>query len=224
MTTSTESTSTESGPPEKEGVIKYALDFSPAEPLESALLPALNAWRALCRLTGLIGQDPDRYDGYGFGNISARLEAGKPAFLITGSQTGHISELTAAEYAVVERCFATENRVVAHGPLQPSAESLTHGAVYDSDTAVNAVIHAHSPEIWHHAARLRLPQTADVAYGSPEMAAEVARLFSEGEVTGRKLFTMRGHEDGVVAFGGSLDEAGVVLLQALASALKISYS
>jgi hypothetical protein len=34
----------------------------------------LNAWRKIMYMTALIGQDPARYGGYGFGNISCRLD------------------------------------------------------------------------------------------------------------------------------------------------------
>lgn len=208
--------------PEQEGVIKYALDFSPAEPHPYQLIPVLNAWRTICRRVGLIGQDPARYDGYGFGNISGRLTPGEPAFLISGSQTGHLAELSNADFAVVEKCWPAANRVTARGPLRPSSESMTHGTVYDHEPAAQAVIHAHSPEIWQTATRLDLPQTATaVPYGSPEMGAEVARLFSETALAEKKIFAMGGHEDGIVAFGPSIDAAGQVLLQALAEALKI---
>ncbi|MBK8432646.1 MAG: hypothetical protein IPL28_15730 [Chloroflexi bacterium] len=36
-------------------------------------LPALEKWRAFCVAHGLIGQDPTRYAGYGFGNISQQI-------------------------------------------------------------------------------------------------------------------------------------------------------
>lgn len=208
--------------PEQEGVIKYALEFTLTSPLENQLIHALNAWRHICKLTGLIGQDLDRYEGYGFGNISARVWPNEAPFLISGSQTGHLETLTAAHYALVEQCYPAENRVVARGPLRPSSESMTHGTIYRQAPTVQAVIHAHSPHIWRRAERLSLPQTAaTVPYGSPEMSEEVARLFAESSLSERQIFSMKGHEDGIVAFGPSLDAAGQILIQTLASALTI---
>ncbi len=205
----------------QEGVIKFQLDYTwDAAVAETAApyLPALEKWRAFCVAHGLIGQDPARYAGYGFGNISQQivLEEGgggelRP-FLISGTQTGHLAHLSAEHYALVTGCYPTENRVVARGMVKPSSESMTHGVIYALDTAVRGVIHVHSPHLWQAAERLALPMTAaDVPYGTPAMAEEVARLFAQTDVRQRGIFGMAGHEDGIVAFGRDLDEAGAVL-------------
>ncbi len=210
---------------QQEGVIKYQLWFLQAAPLPEEPLRELNAWRRLLYLTRLIGQDPDRYEGYGYGNISQRLppfDAPPQArpFVITASQTGGLPELTGEHYALVRACYPAENVVVAEGPRPPSSESLTHGALYALDAALRFVMHVHAPEIWHRAAALGLPITRpDVPYGTPEMAEEVGRLYRETDVRTRGLFAMGGHEDGLVAFGRTAEEAGTVLLTTLARAL-----
>ena len=70
---------------EREGVIKYSLEFTDGVVAETASLSVLDAWRSIFKDTGLLGEDPGRYGGYGFGNLSVRTDRG---FLITGSQTG----------------------------------------------------------------------------------------------------------------------------------------
>jgi L-ribulose-5-phosphate 4-epimerase len=50
------------------------------------------------------------------------------------------------------------------------------------------------------------------------MAAEVQRLFRESNVLRQQLFSMGGHQDGIVAFGQTVAEAGDTLLAALAQA------
>lgn len=208
----------------QEGVIKFQLEFTPAPPLPLADLVVINAWRAILYQKKLIGQDPTRYGGYGYGNLSVRLapfDAPPPLrrFVISGSQTGELAELGPEHYAIVTECYPEENRVVAHGPIRPSSESLTHGAVYALDPAIGAVLHAHSPEIWQAAATLGIPVTDHhVPYGTPSMAAEVERLFATTDVDERRIFSMGGHEDGIVAFGASAEAAGEVLLAALAAA------
>jgi ribulose-5-phosphate 4-epimerase/fuculose-1-phosphate aldolase len=222
--------------PQQEGVIKFQLDFTAAPPAldasaDAAFIEAvveawadLQRWRARLYRLQLIGQDPARYGGYGYGNLSHRLPPDdapphQRPFLISGSQTGDLAELGPEHYAVVEACYSNENRIVAHGPLRPSSESLTHGAVYDLDPAIRCVLHVHSPEIWQRATQLDLPTTlASVPYGSPEMAAEVARLYAASDLYLRRIFSMGGHEDGIVAFGPSADAAGAVLLDALHAA------
>jgi len=206
-----------------EGVIKFQLDFAFADPLPEAELAELNAWRRIMFLLDLINRHPERYGGYGFGNISRR--AGKQQFIISGTQTGGLPHLSPEHYATVLACFPEENRLVAEGPVKPSAESLTHGMVYALDDSAEWVMHAHSPEMWRHADALNLPATrADVPYGSPEMAAEVARLFRETPVRQTRIFSMAGHEDGIVAFGPTAEEAAGVLARTLAQALRRDYA
>jgi hypothetical protein len=208
-----------------EGVIKFQMDYSVAPALAAPLLAELNAWRKLMYLTELIGQTPDRYGGYGFGNISCRIDypcnTGQPPFVITGTQTGGAPDLTPADYVVVTACYPETNRLVAEGPIKPSSESLTHGTLYALDDSIRWVLHAHSPHIWQHHADLDLPMTGDVPYGTPEMAAEVARLYRESDLPHKRIFGMAGHEDGIVSFGATAEEAGFVLLGCLARAFQL---
>ena len=164
---------------------------------------------------------PNRYGGYGFGNISQRLPpfeapAHHRLFVISGTQTGSLAELTPDHYALVLKCDPDRNIIVASGPIRPSSESLTHGTLYDLDDSLRFVMHVHSPEIWGCAPLLGIPITdRRVPYGSPEMAEEVRRLFRETDVRDQRLFSMGGHEDGVVSFGRTADEAGKALLGCL---------
>jgi L-ribulose-5-phosphate 4-epimerase len=123
---------------------------------------------------------------------------------------------------VVTGCYPAENRLVAHGPVQPSSESLTHGAIYVLDSRILWVVHAHSPEIWRNAAALGLPMTGAVPYGTPAMAEEVQRLFHASDLPEKRIFGMAGHEDGIVTFGRTAEEAGGVMLAYLARALQIA--
>ncbi len=50
------------------------------------------------------------------------------------------------------------------------------------------------------------------------MAEEVCRLYQNTPVSVLKIFAMAGHEDGIVAFGGSMEEAGLTLIRYLAIA------
>jgi len=190
-----------------------ALDAQTYDTLAHALL----GWRqVLLRLT-LIGQIPTRYDNVGFGNLSVRHGQG---FLITGTQTGSLSRLTLAELCVVERWNVAACVVHSHGEMQPSSESLTHGAVYDLDASIGAVFHAHSPAIWRAREALALPTTcAEVPYGTDAMAEEMQRLWRDTDVSTRKVLAMAGHEDGVLAIGESVDAAGQALVSTLARAL-----
>ncbi len=76
------------------------------------------------------------------------------------------------------------------------------------------MIHCHDSELW--ATLLgRAPTTSkSVAYGTPEMAYEIMRLFKAGDVRTRKILVMAGHEGGILAFGKNFDEAFGVLMRA----------
>lgn len=204
--------------PETEGVIKYRLDFRQAAPPMWDGLAELEAWRAILHRLQLVGQDPRRYGGLGFGNVSRRHPAG--GFVISGTQTGGLAQLTAAHYCHVYECDSAANRIVAEGLLRPSSEALTHGALYGADSTIDCVLHVHSPELWARRGVLGLPATgAGTPYGTPAMAAEVAQLLVT-DARGWGIFAMAGHEDGVVAFGGSPQAAGTVLVRWLARALQ----
>ena len=209
---------------EAEGVIKFDLQYRVARAVAHNELKELNAWRSRLWQLQLIGQDPQRYEGYGFGNVSVRFgprdaAPGKRTFLISGTQTGALPELDKHHYTLVESYDPAANRVVARGPVRPSSESLTHGILYDQDTRIQAVLHVHSPDIWQAAGELGIPVTdATVTYGTPAMATEVQRLFRETDVIRQQIFSMGGHLDGIVAFGQTVAQAGDTLLAALAQA------
>lgn len=210
-----------------EGVVKFQVRFMPAPALPAEQLAELNAWRRIMVWLELLGQTPSRYEGYGFGNISRRIEpfAARPTrrgFVITGTQTGGALDAQPEHYVTVKECHPARNLVVAEGPVRPSSESMTHGAVYAQDSRIRWVMHGHSPHIWRNAAALSIPITdATVPYGTPEMSAEVARLFRATDVRRQRVFSMGGHDDGVVSFGRTAEEAGAALLNTLAKSLII---
>ncbi|MGB5179655.1 MAG: class II aldolase/adducin family protein [Gammaproteobacteria bacterium] len=210
----------------EEGVIKFTLQFTEAGPVNMQALAELNRWRTILWQQALIGQDPARYEGYGFGNVSQRTGAdnaarGKRSFIISGTQTGHLPKLDNTHYTLVRTYDAASNSVNAAGPIKPSSESLTHGMIYDLDDEIRVVLHVHSPDIWLAADSLGIPVTDNaVPYGTPMMSAEVQRLFNETDVRKQKIFSMGGHEDGIVSFGTTAEEAGDILLRTLDASRK----
>ena len=99
------------------------------------------------------------------------------------------------------------------GAAIPSSESLTHAAIYESDPTISAVIHCHDTVLW--ATLLdRAPTTSkSVAYGTPEMAYEIMRLFTVSDVRNTGIFAMAGHEAGIVTFGKDLEDAFDVVMR-----------
>jgi ribulose-5-phosphate 4-epimerase/fuculose-1-phosphate aldolase len=211
-----------------EGVIKFTAEhrMQTLDPRRYAPLAAqLAGWRQVMSLCGLVGQDPSRYCGAGFGNLSVRVgppgsPLGRRAMLVSGTQTGGLPRVSLDDFCIVERYDVRANHVTSLGPIRPSSESMTHGAIYDLGPHIRAVLHAHAPTIWRRAADLAIPSTRpDVPYGTQEMALEMTRLRRETPLFERQILSMAGHEDGIIAFGRSLDEAGRILMTHLAHSL-----
>lgn len=207
---------------EREGVIQYQLHHTETALPKDMNLSALNAWRSVFYKLGLIGQREDRYEGLGFGNVSQRLAANDHRFLITGSQTGHLPILSRDHFAIVDYASPLDNVIQSYGPIPPSSEALTHASVYQNDSQAQAVIHVHSPEIWRQTFALQLPFIdEEIAYGTVAMAQAVEDYLKSGQLQTRPIFTMLGHEDGIVAFGHCLSSAASTLITQLAKAFEI---
>ena len=199
-----------------EGVIQFSLQFRPATPPDWAVCSELDAWRTLLHRLGLIGQNPAHYGGLAYGNVSRRLSGAQ--FLISGSQTGALPQLTSRDYCVVDECQFEHNRLTAHGPIKPSSEAMTHAAVYQTDPVLDYVLHVHSPQLWQQSDRLGIPMTDPSAgYGTPEMARAIGALLMK---TKAPVLAMGGHEDGLIACGASVENAALPLLRLLGKALQ----
>jgi len=201
---------------EAEGVIKYRLDFSDGLPPPSEAIVELEVWRKKLMELGMLGQEPARYGGYGYGNLSRRWPDAGNSFVISGSQTGGFAQLRPEHYVLVTNFSVPDNRVAAIGQTQPSSESLTHGWIYQLCPGANFVFHVHSPEIWRNAEKLGLPVTdPSAAYGTPEMAEEVYKILLKNPRQSWGILAMGGHEDGIVSFGETASKAGELILQTL---------
>ncbi len=178
----------------------------------------LIAWREMIGLLGLVGKRPDRYGGAAYGNVSARIGppsavCGQRAMLISGTQTGGMGRVGLSDFCLVEQYDYDRNWVRSRGTTQPSSETMTHGAIYDLSPAIRFVLHAHSPVMWRARQALRLPTTDPrVPYGTPQMAREVQRLYRGSTVQATNLLAMGGHEDGIIAFGETVEQAGQALV------------
>lgn len=193
-----------------DGVIKYHCEWQPSKTVESEMLNQLIAWRDRLHTIGLIGVYPD---GIGFGNVSSRLR--NQSFLITGTQTGPHTTTTPAHYTLVDAWDIDRNQLHCVGSVKASSESLTHAALYEYSATIQAIIHIHHPELWSMY-QDKLPTTvADVPYGTPAMAYEMWRLFQDTELASQKILVMAGHEDGLMAFGETLESAAMILLDLL---------
>ena len=206
-----------------EGYIKYQCHWTKQESVTPEEITTLNRWRNQLYQLGLIGQ----YDnGIGFGNLSCRSKENKilpvnynnltikpkPQFVISGTQTGGIPQLTARHYTKVVDFDWEQNYVTCIGVALASSESLTHGALYVAKPEIKAVVHVHHLQLWQKLLA-RVPTTnPNCAYGTPEMALEIIKLCQTPECQQQPIIVMSGHEEGIITFGKNIDEAGNTLL------------
>lgn len=206
---------------EIEGTIQFAYELTPpdADPLPGDDFAELSAWRSILHQLQLIGQTPDKYAGYGYGNLSTRSNVTENTeFVITASQTSGEQLLLGEHLVRVTHSNLQRFWVDAIGSEPPSSESLTHAMVYAADPRVQCVFHVHSTTIWQNRSTLRLPQTAvDVAYGSVDMIQAVGQLMSTHQ-SRPLVFATAGHEDGIFACGNNMRECGSLLVSYLARA------
>jgi L-ribulose-5-phosphate 4-epimerase len=196
-----------------EGTIKYRCEWIEADAVSPSEVADLTRYRNALRQFNFIGEYPD---GIGFGNISQRSQSSPtsdtPEFIISGTQTGNLSTLTAADYARVIDFDAQQNCLTCKGLRKASSESLTHGTLYASHPAIGAIIHVHHAQLWTKLLH-QVPTTqASVPYGTPAMATETQRLLRESPLLQQKIFVMAGHPEGIVTFGDTLQTAYRVLI------------
>ena len=171
-------------------------------------LVELNKWRSQLYELGLIGEYSN---GIGFGNLSIRLP-NSTQLIISGSQTGGIPNLNAKHYSKVTDYSWQENYVTCQGLTKASSETLTHAAIYEADSKIDAVIHVHHLKLWQKL-KNQVPTTdPDCAYGTPEMAADILRLCHQESTQQQQIIVMSGHEAGILSFGQNLNQAGKILL------------
>ena len=193
-----------------EGYIKFYCNWIEAEPISINQLLDINKWRDILYNLGLIGA----YNNcIGFGNISIRFN--NRTFIITGSATGGLKTLNENHYVLVDEYNLMQNSIRCFGPIKASSESLSHAVIYECSHETNAVIHIHNLDMWKKLIH-KIPTTReDISYGTTEMANEIKRLFIETNVKSEKIIAMAGHQEGIIAFGNTLDEAGEILLKRL---------
>jgi len=199
-----------------DGVIKYdRTNFSLSAPLSILEFEELESWRFKLYELNLIGEYP--IEKVGFGNLSKAQDyeqfykSSKPQFIISGTQTGKFKHLNGSHYTRVLDYETSDLKIKMMGAIEASSEALTHAAIYESNHNIKAVFHIHSNKIWKRMIEDNSPHTkASVPYGTAEMAyatKECIRGLDAG------VFCMHGHEDGIVIFGKSMDEAGQLTLQ-----------
>lgn len=198
-----------------EGIIRYEKTFfSYPSPLTFDEIAQVEKWREKLFEHHLIGFDSKNQ--VGFGNISIKAHFEKyppthcPQFIISGSQTGHISQLTPNEYVRILDYNLDQFSLVHSGLIDASSESLTHASIYSAHSKIGAVIHSHHAKLWN---ALILSEydciSKEIEYGTPELAKAVKKIIKSSCGT----FVTKGHEDGIFVYAESIDLAGEIMMK-----------
>jgi len=191
-----------------EGYIKYTAKHRFAPAIKAPHWAELNDVRTRLYQLGLIGALPG---GIGFGNVSIRLKGN--TFLVSGTATGVLPVLKPDHYCLVSSFDLSRNCVVSKGPVKASSESMTHGAVYQSCSAANCVIHIHSKNIFKGMIKDGCPATPEkAAYGTPELALAIKDCVrqlnsSEGSIV------LSGHDEGILAYSPSAERTFMLITE-----------
>lgn len=194
-----------------EGVIKFKYTLKRSGALAEEDYLEIEKWRGILFRMGLIGEY--KIEKVGYGNLSKRFVTGKDEFIITGTQTGKYANLDGSQYTKIVKCNQEKMSVEAIGPIAPSSESLTHYAIYEKVSHINYVFHVHHPQMWQFMLDQHLDASPkDIDYGTKEMADFAAKLIGQKE---SGIFVMAGHQDGIISYGHTAQEAGKILLDTL---------
>jgi hypothetical protein len=187
-----------------EGYIKYQAQHQQTDNLELPqefvlLAEELIKTRDYLHTLGLIGVYPN---GIGYGNCSFRTKENE--FVITGSATGDIKNLSTKHLCIVKNFDIENNKVYSKGSVAASSESMTHGAVYSACSAANCVLHIHSRKIFDFMKNRNYSFTPqNIAYGTPAMAKAVIDKVKKTNAS-QGIIVMLGHDEGVISFGESI--------------------
>lgn len=185
----------------KEGIIKFKYKWN-MKPLPSSLdIHELISYRNKLYGLGLIGVDKE---GIGYGNISV-LHNPTGSFIISASDTGRIKVARKFHFTIVHSVSSIKNFVSCTGMKPASSESMTHDVIYKLSTDIKCVIHIHNLKLWKRLFNKVPTSSANIPYGTPEMALEVKRLWLKTNLKEKKFLVMGGHKEGLIIFGNNIE-------------------
>lgn len=140
------------------------------------------------------------YPGGSHGNLSFRVDAEDPSFIITASKTALFEPLETKDFVRVDDIDYDKGIVYAQGERLPSSESMIHYALYLQNPNINAIFHGHSEDILKMGEELNIPITEkEEEFGTVDLVERVIEI-SEG----RTMMIMKNH--GFIALGLSMDD------------------
>jgi L-ribulose-5-phosphate 4-epimerase len=184
-----------------EGYVKFSAHWTKG-PAPTGIAALIDARNHLFQL-GLVGEYAELKIGYG--NVS-QISPDRRSFVISGSATGGKPIADAKDFCIVRDYDLNLNTVDCIGPVTASSESMTHAMLYACSKEIGAILHVHHRGFWENLLWNAPTTSADVAYGTPEMAFEMKRLWENSELPTTGILAMAGHEEGIVAVGKNVGE------------------
>ncbi|MBC8324379.1 MAG: class II aldolase/adducin family protein [Verrucomicrobia subdivision 3 bacterium] len=147
------------------------------------------------------------------GNVSVRRA---PGFVITATQLPSKENLAPEDCVHLETCAGGEARF--HGPKLPSSESILHWHLFETFTAIQAIVHVHESNalLYSESNRARWPElgivesTRDIGGGTLQVGQATAETFT----TESDYVILKNHRPnwdlgrtGTVVLGRTLEEA-----------------
>jgi hypothetical protein len=199
-----------------EGVIKFKFNLKMSSELEEDQYLDIEKWRVILFKMNLIGEYP--IEKVGFGNLSKRAVIGQNEFIITGTQTGKHPNLNGRQYTKVNKCDLNKMTIDTVGPIAPSSESVTHYSIYSHCPQIHVVFHVHHKDLWEFMLKNNFDATPKgIDYGTQDMAIAAQNCIGTNT---QGIFAMSGHEDGIIAYGSTVEEAGKIILDTLKESRK----
>ncbi len=191
-----------------EGYIKYINNWEQTEAITEFDFIELINCRNQLKTLNLIGV---YQNNIAFGNVSCRIN-NTNNFIISGTQTGALGIAQIDDFSLVYNVDIEANTLFCKGPIAASSEALTHAAIYLSDAKIMAVLHVHHPTKWKSLLNKVTTIEKSIAYGTPQLAKKIGELLKNDETLKQeKIFVTAGHEDGIFAFGETVEKAFGVL-------------
>ena len=181
-------------------IVKFKVEFVSREIPQDDRVGELRDWCVRFSDEGLTPQFQG--GGRSLGNLSFRIRAGEPAFVITGSTLSSKQAMTPGDFVRVVRSDLEARTVYAAGTRDPSSESMMHFAIYERRPDVNAIFHGHDRDITASASLLEVPETEkEELSGTPELLEQVMRILGH-----EPFLVMKNH--GFLSLGSTMEEAG----------------
>jgi len=90
---------------------------------------------------------------------------------------------------------------------------MSHFTFYEYIPQAQAVVHIHNREIWDKCLDILPTTSKEVSYGTPEMALEIQRVLMSQEIGSKRVVVMGGHEEGIISYGKTVEEAVLAMLK-----------